>query len=68
MGFRPGLYAYLQYVQGKGTALFGILIISFVMLKGVFQKGVAYLGLVTGAVGIMSEALRNMLGIGYLVY
>jgi hypothetical protein len=49
------------------TAL-GILILSLVMLKGVFQKGVAYLGIVTGALGIVSEALRDLLGPGYIVY
>lgn len=46
----------------------GILILSFVMLKGVFPKGVAYLGIVTGALGIISEALRPILGPGYIVY
>ncbi len=39
----------------------GILILSLVMLKGVFPKGVAYLG-------IVSEALRPILGPGYFVY
>ena len=46
----------------------GILIISLVMLKGVFHKGVAYLGIVTGAIGIVSEALRPILGFGYIVF
>lgn len=46
----------------------GILILSLVMLKGVFPKGVAYLGIVTGALGIASEALRPLIGPGYLVY
>lgn len=46
----------------------GILILSLVMLKGVFPKGVAYLGIVTGALGIVSEALRPILGVGYIVY
>lgn len=57
-------------IVGAGGILFGIgiLIISLVMLKGVFHKGIAYLGIATGALGIMSEALRNMLGFGYLVY
>ena len=32
----------------------GVLIISFVMLKGIFPKGVAYLGIITGALGIVS--------------
>jgi len=46
----------------------GILIISLVMLKGVFPKGVAYLGIVTGVLGIVSEALRPIIGPGYFVY
>ena len=46
----------------------GILILSLVMLKGFFPKGVAYLGIVTGALGIVSEALRPILGPGYFVY
>ncbi len=60
----------LNTIVGAGGILFGIgiLIISLVMLKGVFQKGIAYLGIVTGALGIVSEAFRNMLGFGYLVY
>lgn len=46
----------------------GMLILSLVMLKGVFPKGVAYLGIVAGALGIVSEALRPLIGPGYLVY
>jgi len=46
----------------------GILILSLLMLKGVFQKGVAYFGIVTGALGIVGEALRPMLGVSYAVY
>ena len=32
----------------------GILITGLVMLKGIFSKGTAYLGLVTGTLGIVS--------------
>ena len=46
----------------------GMLIISLAMLRGVFPKGVAYLGIVTGALGIVSEALRPVLAGGYGVY
>ena len=46
----------------------GILIISLVMLKGVFPKGVAYLGMATGVVGIFSEALRPVIGFAYIVF
>jgi len=64
-----GLIAVSNAVNAAGilTAL-GILILSLVMLKGVFPKGVAYLGIVTGALGIASEALRDMIGPGYFVY
>lgn len=46
----------------------GILILSLVMLRGVFPRGVAYLGILTGALGVVSEALRPLIGPGYLVY
>jgi hypothetical protein len=46
----------------------GILILSLVMLKGVFPKSIAYLGVVTGVLGIVSEALRPLIGPGYFVY
>jgi hypothetical protein len=45
-----------------------ILAISLLMLRGVFPKGIAYLGIATGAIGIGSEALRPILGAGYGVY
>jgi hypothetical protein len=64
-----GLVAQSNAVNAAGilTAI-GILIISLVMLKGVFRTGIAYLGMVTGAVGIVSEVLRNLMGPGYYVY
>lgn len=46
----------------------GMLIVSFVMLKGVFPKWIAYLGIVTGALGIASEALRPVIEGGYGIY
>lgn len=46
----------------------GILILSLLMLRGVFDKGVAYVGIATGAIGTVSEALRPVMGIGYLGY
>ncbi|MFD5277620.1 DUF4386 family protein [Pseudarthrobacter sp. NPDC058362] len=36
----------------------GIFLISLVMLKGVLPRSVAWLGLLTGALGVLSEALR----------
>lgn len=46
----------------------GLLIVSLVMLKGVFHRGVAYLGVATGILGIASEALRFVVPAGYVVY
>jgi hypothetical protein len=45
-----------------------ILVLSLVMLRGVFHKGVAYLGIATGALGLISEGLRPLLGLGYIGY
>jgi Domain of unknown function (DUF4386) len=57
-------------VVSAGGILFavGVLVISLAMVKGVFQKGIAYLGIVTGGVGIICEALRPILGPGYSAY
>jgi len=41
----------------------GILVISLVMLRGVFHKGIAYLGIATGAIGAIAAALEDRLGI-----
>jgi hypothetical protein len=46
----------------------GMLIVSLVMLRSVFPKGVAYLGIFTGTLGLVSEALRPIIGGGYGVY
>lgn len=46
----------------------GVLLISWVMLRGVFSSGLAWLGIVTGAVGIFCETLRPWLGIVYSLY
>jgi hypothetical protein len=46
----------------------GILVISLVMIHSAFPKGVAYLGVATGAIGIVSEALLPLLGIAYALY
>lgn len=46
----------------------GVLLISLVMLRDVFSKGVARLGVVTGAIGIPSEALRPWVGWAYAAY
>jgi hypothetical protein len=46
----------------------GILLISLLMLKGSTWKGLAWLGVVTGGVGLVSEALRPVLGWAYAFY
>lgn len=46
----------------------GVLLISVVMLRATFPRGLAWLGVVTGAVGIVCEALRPWLGIVYSLY
>ncbi|WP_421740820.1 hypothetical protein [Cellulomonas sp.] len=46
----------------------GILLISLLMLRGTFGPGVAWLGAVTGALGIVAEVLRPVLGWAYAFY
>lgn len=46
----------------------GMLIVSLVMLRGVFPRWVAYLGIATGALGIGSEALRPVIEGSYGLY
>lgn len=46
----------LEIVYAIVTLSFGILVIGFVMLGGVFNKITAYLGLATGILGIVSVA------------
>ena len=46
----------------------GMLIVSIVMLKGVFPKAVAYLGAATGVLGISAEALRMVFEGFYVFY
>jgi hypothetical protein len=46
----------------------GILLMSLVMLRGVFSKGLAWLGVLAGGIGVASEALRPWMGWGYAIY
>jgi len=46
----------------------GILLISLLMLRGTFSRGVAWLGAATGAIGVISEILRPVLGAAYALY
>jgi hypothetical protein len=46
----------------------GLLIVSIVMLRGVFPRAVAYLGVTVGILGIAGEALRFVFEGFYGVY
>jgi hypothetical protein len=46
----------------------GVLIISLVMRRGRFRRSVVYLGIATGAIGIICEALKPVLGLAYITY
>ena len=46
----------------------GILVLSLLMRRRGFGTAVAVLGVVAGALGIVSETLRPMIGAAYLVY
>jgi hypothetical protein len=50
----------LAAVYAIGTLSFGILIIGFVMLKGVFNKITAWLGILTGVLGMAAVAGLSM--------
>jgi hypothetical protein len=56
-----------QVVIGVLQAL-GILLLSLLMARGGFPRGLAWLGVATGAIGIASEALRPLLGWAYAVF
>jgi hypothetical protein len=45
-----------------------ILLLSLLMREQIFGRSLAVLGVVTGALGIVSEALRPAIGPAYLVY
>jgi hypothetical protein len=49
------------------TAL-AILVLSLAMLRGPTRRAAAYLGIVTGAAGIVLEALRPAVGMAYAIY
>ncbi|MFD0864214.1 hypothetical protein ACFQ06_00115 [Tessaracoccus lubricantis] len=45
-----------------------ILVLSCVMWQGRWGRALAVVGIATGAIGIVSEALRPVIGSGYLLY
>lgn len=55
-------------VYGPSDTLLAVsvLVISLVMLKGVFHQAVAYLGIVTFVAGIVGAMLKPILGVAYL--
>lgn len=57
----------IAFAVGVLTAI-GILVLSVVMLKGVFQRNIAYLGMAAGVAGIICEGLRTVIGAGYIIY
>jgi hypothetical protein len=63
------LAAYANAISSAGilTAL-GILLLSILMTKGLFPKWIAILGIATGVLGILFEALRDSIGFVYGVY
>ncbi|HEY7034691.1 MAG TPA: hypothetical protein VH482_25355 [Thermomicrobiales bacterium] len=46
----------------------GILLIALLMRRGVFARGLAGLGVATGTIGVVAEALRPWLGWAYAAY
>jgi Domain of unknown function (DUF4386) len=64
-----GLLAQVNTVS-VGGVLFavGVLLISFAMLRGVFHKAVALVGILTGVIGIICESLRPIMGASYSIY
>jgi hypothetical protein len=49
----------------EGAFAISILILSLVMLKGVFPRAVAYLGLATAAAAVVALSLWPLIGMGY---
>jgi hypothetical protein len=68
-GAADGLVAVVNAVSAAGilTAA-GILILSLVMLKAPFRRGVPWVGIAAGAIGIISEAFRPVIGAAYGLY
>ncbi len=63
------LVAMANTVSASGILFsIGILIVSLVMLRGVFHKGIAYLGVITGTIALFSETFRPVIGVGYIVF
>jgi hypothetical protein len=46
----------------------GVLLLALRMLRSTFPVGLAWLGVATGAIGIVAEALRPLIGWAYAIY
>lgn len=46
----------------------GILLMGILLVKSSWSRGFAWLGVVTGALGIVSESLKPQLGVAYAMY
>ncbi len=46
----------------------GVLLVAVLMLRGTFARALAWLGVATGVIGVVSEVLRPVLGWAYAVY
>ena len=69
VGAAEGLIAINRTPTAVGVlTTVGMLIVSLVMLRGVFPRWIAYLGIATGILGVASEALRPVIEGGYGVY
>jgi hypothetical protein len=69
VGAAEGLIAINRTPTAVGVlTTVGMLIVSLVMLRGVFPRWIAYLGMATGVLGVASEALRPVIEGGYGVY
>jgi hypothetical protein len=52
----------------EGLLVVGVMIPSVVMLRGVFPRWIGYLGIVTGAAGLLALAFHPVLGLSYLFW
>lgn len=52
----------------EALLVIGVMILSVVMLRGVFPRWIGYLGIVTGAVALLAIAFHPVLGLSYLFW
>lgn len=67
VGGAEALVAQMNVYGPSDTLLaISVLFISLVMLRGVFHKAIAYLGIATCAAGVVGATLKPVLGVTYL--